>query len=57
MEESMGRITEFLFKSVEIGGKRKGSYNVSSGVIKHPPIGTKGPKVKSKTKTTKGGKG
>lgn len=49
----MGRITEFLFKSVQTGGDRKGSYNVSTGVIKHPPKGTKGPKVTSKQKTTK----
>lgn len=54
----MGRITEFLLKSVEIGGKRGGSYNIDTGVIKHPSSksGKKSPKVTSKTKTTKGKK-
>jgi hypothetical protein len=41
--------------SVTIGGKRSGSYNISTGVIKHPPYGSgkKSPKVKSKTERTK----
>jgi len=45
----VGWITKFIFKSVEVGGKRQGSYDLSTGVIKHPPKGTKGPKVKAKT--------
>jgi hypothetical protein len=51
----MGRVTEFLFKSVKLGGKRGGSYDLSTGVIVHPPKGSgkKSPKVTSKTRTKK----
>lgn len=52
----MGWISEIFFKSVEIGGKRQGSYDMSTGTIKHPPKGTKGPKVKGKTQTRKADK-
>jgi hypothetical protein len=31
-----------------IMGRGGGSYNTTTGVIKHPPKGTKGPKVKTK---------
>lgn len=44
----MGKIFEFILKSVEVGGDRKGNYNISNGNITHPPKGTKGPKVKTK---------
>lgn len=47
-------IWKFIFRSVEIGGDRKGSYNMSTGAIHHPPKGTKGPKVKSKMVKQKG---
>jgi hypothetical protein len=43
-------VTKFV--SVVIGGDRKGSYDMTNGVIKHPPKGTKGPKVKGKTERT-----
>lgn len=56
LEDVMGWISKILFKSVEIGGDRQGSYDMSTGVIKHPPKGTKGPKVKGKTQNTKGKK-
>jgi len=51
----MGRVFEFVFKSVTVGGKRGGSYNLSNGTIVHPTkqSGKKSPKVKSKTKVTK----
>jgi hypothetical protein len=49
----MGIIAKMLFKSVEIGGKRKGSYDLTNGTIVHPPKGQKGPKVKGKTQITK----
>lgn len=48
----MGRVTEFLFKKLTMQGKGA-SYNVSTGVIKHPPKGQGKVKVTSKTKTTK----
>lgn len=52
----MGRIVDFLFKKASLEG-RGASYNVSTGVIKHPPKGQGKVKVTSKTKTTKTPKG
>ena len=39
-------ITKFVSVVIPKGGS--GGYNVSTGVINHPPKGTKGPKVKGK---------
>lgn len=43
-----GSVWRMIFKSVVIPKGGGGEYNMSTGVIKHPPKGTKGPKVQGK---------
>lgn len=48
-------VWRMLFKSVEIKPGGGGSYNLSTGVVKHPPKGSKGSvKVKGRGKTEQG---
>jgi hypothetical protein len=41
---------KFIFKSLQIGGKRSGEYNMDTGKIVHPRKGSgkKSPKVKGR---------
>lgn len=43
------------FKSVSVGGKRGGGYNITTGAISHPTKGSglKSPKVKGKSSISK----
>lgn len=49
-------VWKYVMKSITVGGKHGGNYNVSTGVVTHPPKGSgkKSPKVVAKQVKQKG---